>query len=249
METTILVDSREQRPWHFETPTENATLKTGDYSLRGFEERIAIERKSLNDLVGSLSRGRDRFEAELERAASFEQFVIVVEASISDVIGHKYQSQMAPAAITGSIIALWSRYGTPFLFADTPKIAGAMAEKILLRFQAEHTPIQVLRQNPDYFTPEFALQNCSNVGADVVRFDRIKTRLVTAWLDFWKELDYKAQNFRYGLAAWGDPDRQVREEVGKFCEAQGCEFIIARDEDSAYKKVERFFRKHTKVVA
>jgi len=46
---TLVVDTREQRPWTFESyPVEvvQVGLKSGNYSIRGHEHWIAIERKS-----------------------------------------------------------------------------------------------------------------------------------------------------------------------------------------------------------
>ena len=52
----IIIDSREQRPFDFlsqngDIETERGTLDTGDYSVAGLESRVAVERKSLADLV------------------------------------------------------------------------------------------------------------------------------------------------------------------------------------------------------
>ena len=61
----IVIDTREQAPWTFNKglvverfgaafPTEVGTLDTGDYSVRGLEDRVRIERKSLDDFVRSV---------------------------------------------------------------------------------------------------------------------------------------------------------------------------------------------------
>ena len=64
---TLLVDTREQRPLYFGegVPQRRATLPTGDYSVEGCEGLIAIERKSLGDLFGTVGQGRERFEREI----------------------------------------------------------------------------------------------------------------------------------------------------------------------------------------
>jgi ERCC4-type nuclease len=71
----ILIDTREQEPYTFtgyEAATETATLPRGDYSLPGFQDRAAIERKSLNDLIGCLmGKDRERFERELARGRHY----------------------------------------------------------------------------------------------------------------------------------------------------------------------------------
>lgn len=72
-------------------PTVRAKLDVGDYSLPGLEARVAIERKSGADLLGTLFGGGedscgeraanlDRFRAELERAQGHDAFCIVCEA-------------------------------------------------------------------------------------------------------------------------------------------------------------------------
>jgi len=63
---TIICDSREQLPYEFSgmewgagetcvVPTVVRGLAQGDYSIQGLEDRIAIERKSLDDLYGSVT--------------------------------------------------------------------------------------------------------------------------------------------------------------------------------------------------
>lgn len=91
---TIVVDTREQAPFSFTGHRADAkkrhrplvvrtvigTLKTGDYSLLGYEDRITIERKSLADAYSTFSQDRERFERELLRMAKFENSHIVIEA-------------------------------------------------------------------------------------------------------------------------------------------------------------------------
>lgn len=51
-QVTAIIDNREQLPFDLSPlRTEAGTLATGDYSLKGLERRIAIERKSLSDYV------------------------------------------------------------------------------------------------------------------------------------------------------------------------------------------------------
>ncbi|MCL2012618.1 MAG: hypothetical protein FWG75_07530 [Cystobacterineae bacterium] len=66
-EVKILIDTREQCGFTFKherytgTEVEVGTLDTGDYSLVGLTDRVAVERKSLADLVACL--GRERYSA------------------------------------------------------------------------------------------------------------------------------------------------------------------------------------------
>jgi ERCC4-type nuclease len=59
-EYVILIDTREQKPLSFgELRTERTTLATGDYSIacdgRDLRDVVAIERKSISDLLGAAS--------------------------------------------------------------------------------------------------------------------------------------------------------------------------------------------------
>lgn len=118
----IIVDTREQAGWTFADPryaaaVEEGTLNVGDYSLPGLTDRVAVERKSLPDLVQCLGRERERFERELQRAAGLSAFCVVVEASWADLADGRYRSVMKPHAACQSVLAFACRYRVPFFFA------------------------------------------------------------------------------------------------------------------------------------
>jgi len=117
----ILADTREQIPYSFTrwpVSVQTASLTTGDYSLPGFEDKAAIERKSLDDLIGCLmGKNRERFERELCRARSYELFAVVIEANLFQILNKNYHSVMNPDAVLQSIVAFHVRYKIPFLFA------------------------------------------------------------------------------------------------------------------------------------
>ena len=77
-----LVDSREQRPLNLEPLRyEAATLTTGDYTIKGLEHVVAIERKSEGDLLACVGRERERFDREIQRLMAFPVRALVVESS------------------------------------------------------------------------------------------------------------------------------------------------------------------------
>jgi len=80
----VVIDSREQEKLVFTRLQSTVrTLVTGDYGILGCEQFAAVERKSISDLVGSVSSGRERFERELLRmkAYGFRRLVIVGDRS------------------------------------------------------------------------------------------------------------------------------------------------------------------------
>ena len=117
----IVVDTREQAPFIFlglPVVVSAAALEAGDYSVAGFTRRIAVERKSLQDLVGCLGTDRERFERELARLRGYDAAAVVVEAPFHDLRAGNYRSQMDPAAAWQSVLAFIQRYRLPFLFCD-----------------------------------------------------------------------------------------------------------------------------------
>lgn len=139
----LIIDTREQLPLDFsrwdDVQVEVAGLPLGDYALHGLETRAAIERKSIADLVGSLSSGRDRFETELMRARGYDLFCIVVEGSMQDVAEHKYRSQMPPESVLQSLFAFQARYRVPTLWAGSREGAAYVAHSLLQKYLREHT--------------------------------------------------------------------------------------------------------------
>lgn len=137
----ILIDTRERLPFTFKgygVHPEPATLPTGDYSLPGFEDRIAIERKSLNDLVGCLmGEGRDRFEKELARARHYDLFAVVVEATLADVSQGRYRSEMKAHSALQSIITFQVRYRVPFVWAGNRAGAEYVTYSLLSKYLRE----------------------------------------------------------------------------------------------------------------
>lgn len=137
----ILTDTREQLPYPFDrwpVDIKEAGLSTGDYSLLGFEDKAAIERKSLNDLISCLKgKNRDRFEKELSRARSYELFIVVIEADLFQIASKNYHSVMNPDAVLQSITAFHIRYGIPFLFCGDRSGAEYMTYSLLQKYLYE----------------------------------------------------------------------------------------------------------------
>lgn len=76
----IAVDTREQKPIKFSCPTQVRKLDYGDYTLEDEELCCSchIERKSVKDLIGTMSGGLERFKREIERASENEAYIVVV---------------------------------------------------------------------------------------------------------------------------------------------------------------------------
>lgn len=135
----IIIDTREQEPFTFRhekmnATTELGTLAVGDYSLAGLEDKVAVERKSLSDLVMCLGRERERFERELARGAALDAFAVVCEGSWLELARGEYRSRLNPHAACQSVLAFAGRYRVPFLFTGSRSAAEYMAWGFLRQY-------------------------------------------------------------------------------------------------------------------
>lgn len=139
----ILVDTREGTPWTFDAlrftrwphTVETATLHTGDYTAVGLEDSLLIERKALDDFIGSISSGRDRFEREMQRAHEFIQaggrVCVLVEGSREQIAKGHTMSRMNPHAIMCTTFSWWRKYNVPFHFCGSRDAAEYQAFHLL----------------------------------------------------------------------------------------------------------------------
>jgi DNA excision repair protein ERCC-4 len=137
MQLNIVVDTREQKPYQFkkyDCTCEVKTLKTGDYSISGLENEIAIERKSKSDLFGSLGSGRKRFEREFQRLQVIKYPVLLVESSLYDLFKPIIFSKMKPIAVVNSVISWSIKYSVHVFFGCNRELSESLAYRILEKY-------------------------------------------------------------------------------------------------------------------
>ncbi|MCA9189821.1 MAG: hypothetical protein R3E01_02675 [Pirellulaceae bacterium] len=128
---TAIVDTREQLPFVLDPlRVERGTLATGDYSVKGLERVIAVERKSLQDLVGCVGRERDRFDREVQRLVAYPVRALVVEASWDDVRQGEWQGRVTPRQVEGSLLG-WIAAGLPVIMAGSRVFAQTYTARLL----------------------------------------------------------------------------------------------------------------------
>jgi hypothetical protein len=118
-ELKIVVDTREQYPYRFATQqvsTVRRALPVGDYGLVvGGRLAAAVERKSLTDLVSSLTGGKLRYA--LAELAALPRAAIAVEDRYSQVFK---QDRVRPAQVADGLAELQVRWpGVPIVFCET----------------------------------------------------------------------------------------------------------------------------------
>lgn len=128
---TAIVDTREQLPLNL-APLRSTvgTLVTGDYSVVGLENVIAIERKSLPDLLACVAKQRERFEKEIQRLLAYQVRGLVIESTWPEIEAGRWNSKVTSAAAIGSLIG-WAARGVPIFMTETHERAGRFVARIL----------------------------------------------------------------------------------------------------------------------
>jgi ERCC4-type nuclease len=99
------------------------TLKYGDYSIRGFETCIAIERKNIDDLLTSVTSERERFKKELIVLSEYDRKYILVEGLESAVLCYHDNRKIHPNSIRWALASIEAKLGIPIHYAATKKDA------------------------------------------------------------------------------------------------------------------------------
>jgi ERCC4-type nuclease len=137
MRPTLVIDTRESEPYSF-SPERAATVRralpAGDYSVEGLEQRVAVERKTLPDLVHTVIRERERFRRELQLLSGYEAACVVVETHLSDLLGRRYRSGAHPSSVLGAVISIILDHRVPVFFCGDRPCARQFTEAYLLRF-------------------------------------------------------------------------------------------------------------------
>lgn len=132
----IIRDTREQTGWdfeHFDVSVTEKTISTGDYTLASLSDIdendtynpiAAVERKSREDLLSSITRNRSRFQDEIERAEEWPvQLHVVVECTWTELTSHPVglsNRKIHPNHIEGTISSWSDAYNATFYFAGDP---------------------------------------------------------------------------------------------------------------------------------
>lgn len=128
---TAIIDTREQLP--LDLAPLNMTvgaLTTGDYSVVGMTHVIAVERKSLQDLVACVGRERDRFDREVQRLLAYPVRGLFIEGSQAQIHNKMYRGETHPNAIIGSVMG-WMAQGLPVMFCPDHNTMGLWVARYL----------------------------------------------------------------------------------------------------------------------
>ena len=132
-QATIIIDTREQTPLNIQAyPTIRQKLDEGDYGIVGHSSQatphFTVERKTLSDLVGSLTKGRDCFMREMDRMKIYTFAAILIEGTEEDIATGNHRSRVSPKSVFGTLDAIMVRYGVNILWAGNAANAAVRLE-------------------------------------------------------------------------------------------------------------------------
>lgn len=116
----LCVDTREQLPLFTSTPDiliEKKKLDHGDYSVKGFENRICIERKMISDLTSYISSDRKNTIRKLERMEGMWK-ALVVECGELDLYLPKQFTNVSPEVFRQTLVSWRLRYNLHTYFSS-----------------------------------------------------------------------------------------------------------------------------------
>lgn len=145
----IVRDTREQdgKGWNFRASANCSgmdieKLDVGDYTVKGLENLLMIERKSLGDLWNTLGNHKNykRFLREMDRAKNHRLKYLVIEATLDDINSGYYwyqpgrgktKSKISAANIHAKLISLQVKHNVHVIFAGRLDKARAYARNIM----------------------------------------------------------------------------------------------------------------------
>lgn len=147
---TVIKDTREQKGWTFDAHVPDRrpprcdgmvvdTLQTGDYSLVGYTDILAIERKAdFSELWGNYSSAkRKAFEAEMGRMFTIKHSYIIIESlfipDIMELSPPQFQRGVPGGALVRWLMYLTVKYGVNIIPAGAcgRKIAQMICEEVV----------------------------------------------------------------------------------------------------------------------
>jgi ERCC4-type nuclease len=135
----ILTDTREQLPYW----PNKVTLIVGDYTTKKLFNKFHIERKSLADLYGTLTKGNNRFKYELFRAAYNNiELEVYVEGTLKDFINKKFpkgsERKFSSDGLERLITTFERKYHLKFVWHKNRSICQKQVEMRLLEMERKY---------------------------------------------------------------------------------------------------------------
>lgn len=150
---TILQDTKEKIPWDFSIYADvkrqvRRGLKTGDYTVEGYEDRLCIERKrTTGEISLNLGSKYNQFKAEFDRMQDFEHRCVICEFPLwlilqfptGSGIPHKRWKWLRTNGkfLYGRLMDMSNEYNVPVYFSNSSLEAQEIAINIMRKIANE----------------------------------------------------------------------------------------------------------------
>ena len=110
-------------------------LDVGDYTIKGLEEVLMVERKTLGDLWGTLANpvNYKRFLKEMKRAENHPYKFLVIEASLADIDRGYNWSKVPANNIHAKLVSLQVKHNLHVIFAGREDRARKYVRRLLVK--------------------------------------------------------------------------------------------------------------------
>ncbi len=160
---TVVVSSLEQARYFFTglkpdsdqkgdlliVPTEYRHLRTGDYSIKGLEEYVTVERKTVNDILQTLSSGRDRFEREHQRMSEMTYAAVVIESTLPEMLNTVHAHGVSPKTAVRTWLSWEQKFGVPWHWVGDRRLSEVITYRLLEKFWEQFNAAECHRDATD----------------------------------------------------------------------------------------------------
>ena len=137
----IVRDTREQTGLFIKPPKGllivRDTLKLGDYSIRGFEQSIAVERKNIDDLWTSLTVNAKDFKRKMVALAAYERRWILIDGVESEYLAHRIDRKIHPNQIRQALASIEGRIGIPVHQSESIEASERWIIDVFIKYYCE----------------------------------------------------------------------------------------------------------------
>ena len=140
----LIVDTRENQQLFKRPPKGLVTVRDkldfGDYSIRGFEKSITVERKEMLEFIGEVgSDDHDDFRHKLMEMSKYERKWLLIHSTEKELLhynqsNYAYGPKVHHNVVRGSLASIQGRLGVPVYFAATRWDAERFILDIFIKF-------------------------------------------------------------------------------------------------------------------
>jgi ERCC4-type nuclease len=141
----VVVDTREQKsPLFTRYPkgltVSSATLTTGDYSLKGLESCIAVERKQLSDLISYCTwEYEKKTRAKMEKMKELEFAGLIIEARESEIYSpYEYAPGVSVESVRQALVAFQVKYGVHVYIGNKENCCRVLLDNLIMFWKLKH---------------------------------------------------------------------------------------------------------------